>query len=71
MVQPDLIIIEQAGNKHAKVQDKYGICKVQMHSLLKGSKPTISTAIDKTEYFRCKLQKIQNDLIVIGQYKGL
>lgn len=54
--------------KFIEVEDKYGICIVQYHTLLKGNKPSISTAVDKTDYFKNRLKEAQPELSVIGQY---
>lgn len=66
---PKLEIINTS-TTHALVKDEYGICKVQIGNLVMGCKPTISTAINKTEYFSNKLKQIQPNLTVIGEYTG-
>lgn len=43
-------VVEFLG-KNTKVSTFYGICVCQTHDLLRGSVPTIETAIDKTKYF--------------------
>src|SRR5574343_581405 len=57
-------------NRYATVENKYGLCKLQIYSLFNGSKPTINTAIDKTEYFINQLREKQPNLIVTGTYIG-
>lgn len=54
----------------AIVKDKYGLCKVQVYSLLNGSMPSVSTALNKTKYFKNKLAEVQPNLKVSGKYKG-
>lgn len=52
------------------VENRYGICKVQKYSLLSGSKPTISTAVNKTSYFINQLFEKQPNIVVVSDYKG-
>lgn len=66
---PELEIIN-ISNKYATIKDAYGICKLQIYSLFNGSKPTINTAINKTEYFTNKLRQKQPNIIVVGNYTG-
>jgi hypothetical protein len=66
-LHPDLEIIS-IESKFITVKNKYGICKLQYYTLLNGSKPSISTAIDKNRYFENQLKEIQPDLLVIGSY---
>lgn len=66
---PELKVIEILRYK-VIVEDQYGLCKVFKHELLNGSKPSIITAINKTEYFKNKLKEIQPNISVIEQYKG-
>lgn len=50
---PDSIIeiIEWLPDEKVLVKDKFGICKVTRYSLMIGNKPSIKSAINKTEYF--------------------
>lgn len=66
-IHPDIEILSILNNR-VKIKDRYGICEVQYHSLISGSKPSIATSIDKKEYFKAKLREVQPDLIVIGDY---
>lgn len=66
---PELKVIEILNYK-VVVKDQYGLCEVFKHELLNGSKPSIITAINKTEYFKNKLKQIQPNLFVIEQYRG-
>lgn len=57
------------------VKDKYGYLKVFPQSLLKGGKPSIVSAIFKTEYFKNKLNFISKNYYkrrykIISEYKG-
>lgn len=46
----------------ALVESKYGICDVAISSLLRGTKPTIESAIDKVNYFKNKAIEKHGDL---------
>lgn len=51
------------------VRDELGILyKVMPNHLLEGNKPSIASAIDKTEAFRIKLKIVHPDLILIDDY---
>lgn len=58
-----------------QIKTKYGICKMSYTSLLRGSSPTIESAIDKTSYF-CNMVFDKNEkykegnFIIIGEYNG-
>lgn len=69
-IYPELIILDIISSKYALVKNEYGICKIQIYGLLAGSKPTISTALNKTEYFKNKLKEVQPDICIISEYKG-
>jgi hypothetical protein len=63
-IQPELEIVgKYVGKRHAKilVKDKYGICNCFATALLKGYKPSISSAVNPTEYFINKAKEIHND----------
>ena len=53
----DLTILDQLDNDYISsnqilnIQDKYGLVKISVKNLYKGSKPNINSAINKTEYF--------------------
>jgi len=69
-LHPYLEVIELKNCKHVKVKNEFGECIVQLYSLLNGSKPTIATAINKTEYFNNQLKQYQPNLILLDEYKG-
>ena len=54
--------------KKIRVQTPYGVCLVNKYNLLKGQKPSITTAINKTEYFINQLGEKSYE--VIGEYRG-
>lgn len=64
-LHPELEIIPNqmyiSNNKHLIVKDKYGLTKIQPHYLLNGKKPTIKSAINKSEYFINKAREVHND----------
>lgn len=66
----DIQVIEFLEKNYVLVKTKFGVCKVQKGNLLSGSKPTISTAIDKTDYFINKLFEVNSSLKVVSEYKG-
>lgn len=70
VLHPYLEVIELRRWNFVRVRNEYGECIVQLYSLLKGSKPTIATAINKTEYFTNQLKKLQPDVILLSEYKG-
>lgn len=45
---------------HFKVKDKFGICNIQPSAILKGRYPTILSAVNKSEYFKNKIQYKHN-----------
>jgi hypothetical protein len=57
----NLILLEFIENKKIKIRDNYGECIVLKHCLLKGTLPTIMTAINKTEYFINKAREVHGD----------
>lgn len=56
------------------VETKYGSCQVEANSLLKGYTPTISSAVNKTEYFIRKAFEVHGDrydyskVVYVGAY---
>lgn len=68
---PYLEIVDFCENYHIIVKDIYGVYKVQIHSLLSKSKPTINTAIDKTACFKNKLKEINPNIEVVSEYTGM
>lgn len=44
-----------------KVNTKYGDCLVEANSLVRGYKPTISTAVDKDRFFEAQSKEIHGD----------
>jgi hypothetical protein len=53
-----------------RLKTKYGMVRMRPMSILQGSKPNISSAENKTEYFKAQLTEIQPDLEVVGKYKS-
>lgn len=49
------------GRNKLLIKDKYGECLVNPNNLLKGSKPSIQTSIDKTKYFIEKAKLVHGD----------
>ena len=53
----ELIILDQleddylSSNQILNIQDRYGLIKISVKNLYRGSKPNINSAINKTEYF--------------------
>lgn len=73
VLHPELEILEFLKVKKTncvRVKNEYGECIVQKHSLLSGSKPTISTAINKNEYFKNQLKKIHPNITLLSDYTG-
>lgn len=63
-LHPELKIISDnyiRNNIPILIKDKYGICKVLPMNLLKGVKPTIKTAINKTQYFINQAREVHGD----------
>lgn len=69
-LHPNLEVVEFRGWKSVIVRNKYGECDVQLHSLLQGSSPTITSAIDKTAYYKSRLKEAQPDVTLLSEYKG-
>lgn len=69
-LHPNLEVVEFRGWKSVIVRNKYGECDVQLSSLLQGSSPTITSAIDKTAYYKNKLKEVQPDVILLSEYAG-
>ena len=69
-LHPELKILDVESSKYVIVENKYGICRLQIYSLFSGSKPTINTALNKTNYFKNQLKEIHPELIVVSDYKG-
>ena len=69
LLHPNLRILNIDG-KFLIVEDKYGICRVQVCSLLEGSKPTIATALDQTAYYKNKLFEANPNLTLVSDYKS-
>lgn len=72
-VQPNVYVIgEYVDNRTAiLIKYKFGILhNVIPESLLRGSVPTIMSAVDKTEAFKIMLKRVQPKLKVLGEYVG-
>lgn len=54
-----IIILEEVGN-NLIVESEFGKCKIRKQHLMNGVFPTINTAINKTQYFINKANKIHN-----------
>jgi hypothetical protein len=68
---PSLIVIGNYINRdtYLIVQDELGISyNVKPHNLFKGHKPTIKSAINKTNAFQIKLSSIHPNLKIVGEY---
>lgn len=68
VLHPDLDVIELRSFKYVRVKDEFGECVVQLFSLLLGSKPSITTAVNKTEYFKNQLKKYQPNIELLSEY---
>jgi len=67
---PGLKVIKPIGKVNLLVEDCYGIMKIRVSYINSGWKPSIQTAVDKTEYFKNRLKEIQPDLVVLSEYIG-
>ena len=67
---PGLKVIKPIGKVYLLVEDCYGIMKIRGSYINSGWKPSIQTAVDKTEYFKNRLKEIQPDLVVLSEYIG-
>lgn len=47
--------------QYIDVIDKYGVCRITIRSLLKGIKPSIKTALDKSQYFANRAKDVHGD----------
>jgi hypothetical protein len=70
VMHPNLDVLEFKNSRHVKIKDEFGECIIQLHSLLIGSIPTITSAVDKTTYFSNKLKKYHPDITLLSPYKG-
>jgi len=70
------IISEYKGQSvKLRVETKYGICNTHSNNLLKGFMPSITTAENKTEYFKKMLLEVNEDYMhgkfsIVGEYLG-
>lgn len=69
-LHPNLEVLEIKSWKEVRVKDEFGELAVQLKPLLQGSKPTIASAVDKTEYFKNKLKRLQPNITLLSDYKG-
>lgn len=62
-IQPDLVVLSEYINARTSilVKNNFGICSVTPFSLLRGSVPTIRTAVNKQEYFKQQLRYVHGD----------
>lgn len=64
-LHPDLEILPsqvyESTRKSLLVRDKYGICSCRISHLLNGHKPTIKSAINKTDYFINQAREVHSD----------
>lgn len=63
-IHPELeFTLDEYINRHMyiDVKNKYGVCRVSINSLLIGAKPTIESAINKSEYFANKAIDVHGD----------
>jgi len=70
-IHPDLIVLGEYVNNRAKIliQDKLGIqYLIKPLTLIQGKRPTIQSAVNKTDAFRAKLKKISPKLTVLSEY---
>lgn len=56
-------------NRKVRVRDEYGICEIIGRNLIKGSKPSIEGAINKTEYRIAMFNKIHNSIYKYPNYE--
>lgn len=63
LIQPDLVVLGEFVNMKTPIlcKDKYGEILVRSYHLLKGSVPTISTALNKTKYWINQAKEIYKD----------
>lgn len=54
-------ILEYINKNNVIVQNKYGLCKMNTNTLLKGYLPSMKTALNRNEYFISKAKEIHGD----------
>ena len=67
---PNVEVLSEVHNasERALIRDEFGVCDVMVSTMLAGKIPSILSAINKTEYFKNKLNKINPGLDVAGDY---
>jgi len=74
IMHPELQVISPyiSKSKHVRIQTKYGVCLLRPNDILRGYKPTIKSAENKTEYFKNVLKEkhfeLFNKIEIIGSY---
>jgi hypothetical protein len=70
IISPEIKIVGtyKRNNEKILIETEFGLCEMFPSNLLKGCKPENSSAIDKTQYFKNRLKKIQPNLEVISDY---
>ena len=73
-ISPDVVVIGEYVSSNAKilVKDCFGICKMSPSSLLQKHKPSVSSAINKTDYIRSQFKAIHGNKYDYSKvdYKG-